>query len=312
LDAKTGKVRWKRSFWATGRTMCHPLTSMAAPTPASDGKRIFAFFASNDLFCLDLQGNVLWMRGLGLEFPYAIDDRGLASSPVVVSGSVVVQIECQGESFAAALDAESGATRWRLDLSKTTNWASPLIVRWNEADHVLIQSAERLLLLEPERGEIRWEHAARGSLIPSPTIAQGRVFLPAAGLTVIGLPDADGKAEVVWEDSRLGPQSASPIVGLGKVFVVRSPNILVCGDAESGEVLWRERLKGERFWATPVLVGNHLCLPNSDGVVFVVDVSGEKPRVISEYDFGEEMLGSPAADGNALYFRSVGAVWKVE
>src|SRR5678815_997269 len=49
FNAADGKKRWERQFWATGRTMCHEKTSVAAPTPASDGKRIFAIFSSNDL-----------------------------------------------------------------------------------------------------------------------------------------------------------------------------------------------------------------------------------------------------------------------
>ena len=54
-DVKTGVRRWRRSFQATGRTQCHSKMANATPTPASDGKRIFAFFSSNDLVCLDLR-----------------------------------------------------------------------------------------------------------------------------------------------------------------------------------------------------------------------------------------------------------------
>ena len=56
IDAKTGKIDWERQFWATGRTICHPTSSVAANTPSSDGKRIFAFFSSNDLACLRPRG----------------------------------------------------------------------------------------------------------------------------------------------------------------------------------------------------------------------------------------------------------------
>src|SRR5262245_2643201 len=55
-DADNGKELWHRQFWATGRCYHHPTSSNAAPTPASDGERIFAFYSSNDLVCLDLDG----------------------------------------------------------------------------------------------------------------------------------------------------------------------------------------------------------------------------------------------------------------
>ena len=43
-----GSELWRRSFWATGRTMCHKKTCVAAPTPTSDGKNIYALWSSND------------------------------------------------------------------------------------------------------------------------------------------------------------------------------------------------------------------------------------------------------------------------
>ena len=68
VDARTGRQLWRRDFWATGRTYTHPSSSVAAPTPASDGKRVVAFFSSNDLVCLDLEGNLL--RRLTSELGY--------------------------------------------------------------------------------------------------------------------------------------------------------------------------------------------------------------------------------------------------
>ncbi|HUR46624.1 MAG TPA: PQQ-binding-like beta-propeller repeat protein, partial [Candidatus Saccharimonadales bacterium] len=55
LNARDGSRLWERQFWATGRTMCHDKTSVAAPTPASDGKSVVAIFSSSDVACLDLE-----------------------------------------------------------------------------------------------------------------------------------------------------------------------------------------------------------------------------------------------------------------
>jgi outer membrane protein assembly factor BamB len=90
FDAKSGKSLWRRQFWATGRTYSHPDSANAAPTPASDGKRIYAFYSSNDMVCLDLDGNLQWFRGLAFDYPKAGNDVGMASSPVVVDDTVVV------------------------------------------------------------------------------------------------------------------------------------------------------------------------------------------------------------------------------
>ena len=43
-DAKTGKKDWEKTFKATGRTICHNKTCVAAPTMVSDGKVVVAQF----------------------------------------------------------------------------------------------------------------------------------------------------------------------------------------------------------------------------------------------------------------------------
>ena len=129
VNLQSGKLEWEQTFRATGRPFCHPTSANAAPSPASDGQRIFAFFSSNDLACLSLSGELLWYRGLGYDYPKAGNDVGMASSPVVVDGTVIVKVEAQGDSFAAAIDAETGKNLWRIERPQMSNWASPLVIR---------------------------------------------------------------------------------------------------------------------------------------------------------------------------------------
>ena len=67
FDAASGTRLWHRRLWATGRTNCHSSSANAAPTPASDGQRVFAFYSSNDLAAFSLEGDVLWSRALTLD-----------------------------------------------------------------------------------------------------------------------------------------------------------------------------------------------------------------------------------------------------
>ena len=129
FDAVTGEKRFERQFWATGRTLHHPMTAVATNTPTSDGQFVYAFYASNDLVCLDLDGNLQWFRGLTHDYPAAANDAGMSSSPVVSGDFVIVQIECQGESFAAGLDKRTGEDRWRIQRDR----AAQLVVAGGDA-----------------------------------------------------------------------------------------------------------------------------------------------------------------------------------
>ncbi len=310
-DAKTGKPQWQREFWATGRTLCHPTSANAAPTPCSDGKRIFAFYSSNDLVALDLEGNVLWVRGLTYDFPTAANDVGMASSPVVSGETVIVQVENEGDSFAAGINAQTGETRWQLPRPKSANWTSPVV--WRGAnqgqDLVLLQSGDRLTAHDPLTGAQVWEYLAGCAGIASPLALDDTVYVPAGGMTALKFPEID-KPEVAWQEAKLGAGSASALLHDGKLYVLNSAGAITCGNAADGAVLWRGRLKGS-FWATPVLGGQYLYCINQEGLAQVADLANEG-KVVAENTFGEPVLGTPAIADNALYVRTDGHLWKIE
>ena len=311
-DAANGALLWERQFWATGRTLCHPTSSVAAPTPASDGESIFAFYSSNDLVCLDLEGNLKWFRGLSYDSPTAANDVGMAASPLVVGQTVVVQVENKGDSFAAGLDTATGETRWRLAREQAMNWTSPAVLRGKTPadDAVLLQSPGVLSAVRPETGDLLWSYATGCSIIPSLTTDQGLVYLPAAGLTALKPSDRPGShVEVAWSDAKLGPASSSPVVYDGKVYVINGAPALTCAEAATGKVLWRLRLSG-KFWATPVLAGDHLYCVSEQGLAQVVKL-GDEGQIAAENDFGEPVLGTPAVADGAIYFRSDSHLFKI-
>src|SRR5262245_50239628 len=79
FDTQSGRKRWERQFRATGSTMAHPKSAVAAPTPVIDGGTVYALFSSGDLAALDLDGNLLWLRALQLDYPAVHNQLGLAA-----------------------------------------------------------------------------------------------------------------------------------------------------------------------------------------------------------------------------------------
>lgn len=311
FDAATGKQAWHRQFWATGRTFCHPTSSVAAPTPASDGERIFAFYSSNDLACLDLEGNLLWFRGLTHDYPNAANDVGMAASPVVVNGAVIVQVENEADSFAAGLDARTGENLWRLDRDQRMNWTSPAVFRkGGEGDLVLLQSPTRITAHEPRTGNVAWTYEAECHPISSPVVVGDTVYVPSGGLLALKCPDPSAAPAFVWQQNKLPAGSASPVIHDGNVYVVSSAGVLSCGSAGTGNPLWQLRLEGQ-FWATPIVSGNRLVAVSQDGLAQVVDLSGKQGKVVGKHPFAEPVLATPAAADGALYFRSDGHLWKI-
>ena len=311
FNAADGKQRWERQFWATGRTMCHDVTSVAAPSPASDGERIFAIFSSNDLVCLDLEGNLVWLRGLTLDYPNASNSLGMSSSLAVADGVVVAMLENDSESFTAGLDAKTGLNRWKLDRPKMANWTSPSLLRSpGGATQVLLQSGKGVTAVEASTGRIAWQYNDGASTIPSGTVSDGVLYVPSHGITALQ-PSPDGSSpKQLWRSGQLRPATSSPLVLNRRVFTLNDAGVLSCGDVADGNRLWQLRLKG-KFSATPVAAGVFLYCVNDQGLLQVVDTAQPEGAVTSELDLGKTVLSTPSISNGAVYVRSDGKLWKL-
>lgn len=306
----TGKELWHRQFWATGRTMTHDKMCVATPTPASDGERIFAFYSSNDVACLDLDGNLLWYRGLTYDYPNASNSLGMSSSPVVAGGVVVVQVESDAEAFAMGLEAKTGKTLWKIDRPRRANWTSPCVLKPADGkpELVLLQSSAGLSAVNPLTGEEFWNFTKGASTIPSSTVSGETVYVPSNGITV--LKPGEKAFEVAWNEGKLSPSTPSPLVYQGQVFTINRASVLASADVSTGELLWQLRTTGP-YSATPVAAGGHLYLTNEKGLLQVVKPGASSGEIVSSYDFGETLLASPAIANGALYLRSDGHLWKI-
>ncbi len=311
FDAATGKLRWERQLWATGHTVCNSFGGVAIPTPTSDGKRVYAFYSSNDLACFDLDGNLQWLRGLAFERPLTRNDVGMGASPLIVGDTVVVQMEDQGASWAAGIDATTGETRWTVDREREASWTTPTVLRGSkpQGDLVLLQSKSRLTAHDPRTGRQVFNFDAPCSTLSSNVALGDRIYLPAAGLTALRYDRAAGTLEQLWQERRLQPENSSPVICGNRIYVTKAAGVLVCGDTSSGKILWQLRLRGP-IWSTPALAGDLLYVVNHEGLVQVIRV-GEKATLVGTGQIDKGILASPAVADGAVYFRSNQKLWKI-
>ncbi len=307
----SGELLWERTFTATGRTLTHRSIGVAAPSPASDGERIFAFYSSNDMACLDLEGNLLWYRGIGHDFPNASNSLGMSSSPVVIGDTVVTMVESDAEAFTVGLDAATGKPKWRIERPRKANWSSPgVLPRENATPLALIGGSKGLTAVDPTDGTVVWNLETGGSTIPSATAADGIVYAPIGGVTALK-PTATGTEEL-WKNGSLGPRTCSPVVSEGVVYSVSGNGVLMAGDAKTGELIWRARLAGKSGCSgTPIVAGKHAYLVDNDGLVQVVELGADEGTVTGKLALEAKIQASPAAAGGALYVRSDEKLWKI-
>lgn len=304
VDLETGERRWQQSFRATGRPYCHPTSANASPTPVSDGKRIVILYSSNDLICLDRDGQLLWYRGLAFDYPKLGNDIGLASSPVIADGVVIVQIESQGEPMAAGVEMATGRNLWKIDRPDESNWSTPAVIRRNDNTvEVVLTSRDDTVGLDPITGQTKWTLDQPGSAIASATPAGNRLLIPASDLVALALDNDEAAPREQWRASQASPQNASAVVGNGRVYSLKG-SVLLASDLETGDLIWKKRLGGlGKTWATPTLAGDRLYVFDQSGAGVLVHDQGDEAEVIGEVELPDGVYGSPAVVEGSLIVR---------
>lgn len=313
-----GSKLWERQLRATGRTMSHPKTAVAAPTPCSDGKRVFAIWSSNDLAAFDLEGNLLWVRGLTVDYANASNSLGMASSPIVINDTVIVMIENDSESYSLGIDAATGRNSWKLERPKAANWTSP--IAWRADAHTepvaILQSSKGLLAVDPRSGSKLWEYTGGASTMSSSVVAGGVVFAVSNGITALGPKANNDTPDQVWNSRQINPATISPLVLGDKIFSINGAGIITAADTAAGGVKWKLRLTGP-FSGSPIGAGSHLVAVNEPGLVQIVDVTGAEGVSVGQLQLPlnqankELILCTPALGPEHIFIRSDTNLWRL-
>jgi outer membrane protein assembly factor BamB len=125
LGRASGNVLWRRAVRAPKREAQNPLNHRAAPTVATDGKNVFAFFADFGLVAYDFDGKPRWELPLG---PFN-SQHGLVASPVYADGRVVLVCDQDTDAYVIAVNSETGKVVWKTPRDVINGYATPIIYR---------------------------------------------------------------------------------------------------------------------------------------------------------------------------------------
>lgn len=318
FSAKDGSKVWERHLRATGRTMSHGKTCVAAPTPCSDGKRVVALWSSNDLAAFDLEGNLLWVRGLTVDYANASNSLGMSSSPIILGETVVTVIENDSESYTLGIDVTTGRNLWKLERPKAANWSSPIVWQPDPSSPpvAVLQCKDGLMGVDPATGSRLWEYKDGASTMSSSVAANGVIYAASKGITAIQPAKTGGDPAQIWRSEQMNAATGSPVVMGDKVYIINSAGVLAVADAKTGERGWKLRLKGP-FSGSPVGAGNLLAAVGEKGLLQIVDVTAPEGAVVGSLDFKDELaekeliLCTPSLSGGKIFVRSDRKLWKV-
>src|SRR5262245_20169975 len=123
LDRKTGKIVWRREAVPARHMPIYKANDAASPTPATDGKNVFVFFAELGLISYGPDGKDRWQIPLG---PFN-SFYGMAGSPVVTGNTLVMVCDHREGSFILAVDARNGKVLWKTNRTNFEGYSTPAI-----------------------------------------------------------------------------------------------------------------------------------------------------------------------------------------
>jgi outer membrane protein assembly factor BamB len=300
LNADSGELNWEVEIPApsdNGELMVAD-SGYAAPTPCSDGKRIFANAVIGTVIATDLQGNMLWTRDLGTP----TINYGYSSSLVHHNGKVFVQWDTDFGCKVLALDAENGETVWETERDVMASWASPIVTDTEPPVLVLIADPH-LAGYNPETGEQLWKYEEIfGEVGPSPSYGAGIVVGCQDGSSLLAVDPVSGEQKWLNEDLDL-PDTSSPLVTTtGRVYVPVTWGLLSCVDATSGEKLWEHEYDNS-IWSSPIQVGELIYLCDRGGFLHVFKDSAEGYQEVASTSIDRDIVATPAIVDQRLYIR---------
>jgi outer membrane protein assembly factor BamB len=305
-----------RSLWtfelpaSDARPAVHDKHNLSSASPVTDGTHVYAVFGTGQMVAVDMNGKRVWQRDLAAEYGAWQINWGHGSSPIVYRDTVILPCFHEPASYLIALDARTGATRWKVDRgSKVVSYSTPLVVRAQTGDELVLNTSEALEAYDPASGKVLWRLTEPSRFaIPMPVHHDGVLYAsrgyrsgPYAAIRVGGRGDI-ASSHVVWKVPTGAPYISSLVYHEGLLYMAADVGVVTCIDAKTGERVWQERLEGV-FTASPVAAAGKIYLVSESGETIVLR-PGRKADVIARNTLNGRLLASPAISNGRLFLRT--------
>jgi outer membrane protein assembly factor BamB len=301
----------------------HEVQNLATPSAATDGEVVAAHFGNGDLAAYDFQGRQLWRRNLQQDYGDYTIWWGHANSPVLYQDlviSICLQDSCQdlpgkpSPSYVVAHDKHTGEVRWfrprptNAPAESCDAYTTPLV--WQRAGHpeLVVMGGQILDAYDPASGQRTWwlPGLVGNRVITGPVAAEETIYatqgMRQALLAVQpGGPGQRTRSDVLWKYDQGTPDSPTPVVWGDLLFFVTDNGVVRCLDRHTGQLKWKQRLKGD-YRASPLAAEGRIYFLNMKGLTTVVSASSRFDR-LAENHLDDVTIASPVVSDRKIIIR---------
>jgi outer membrane protein assembly factor BamB len=302
-DLNSGNLIWEHEVTGIARgsnVKIKPTddTGFAAPTVATDGKNVYAIFATGDLACVDLQGNRKWAKNMGIPDNH----YGHSSSLLLWKNKLFIQFDTNEAGKILALDATTGDLAWETPRTSKISWASPVLANVGNQYQLVLASSPEVAAYNPQTGKELWKlNCLSGEVGPSPGYSNGVIYAANEYAKLIAIKPGN-PPETLWESNDYLPEVASPVAINNLLYIATSYGVVACFDATSGELKW-EYEADQGFYASPIIADGKIYFLDMDGKMHIFKTDGTS-KVVSAPELGERAVSTPAFANGKILLRS--------
>jgi outer membrane protein assembly factor BamB len=271
LSEQTGEVLWTHHWEVDYAGMDYAYGPRATPTV--DGDRVYTLGAQGMLHCLDAKtGKVIWKKDYVKDYRTEPPVWGMVGAPLVDGKRLICLVGGTPDAKVMAFNKHTGEEMWRtLRSDSEPGYNPPFLIENGRTRQVIIWHPKAVTSLDPETGEIYWEHPfkVRSGLTVATPVLSGRQLLVSSfynGSRLLRLdPDRPG-AELIWKgnsDSEITSDGlhaliTTPVIHGNYIYGICSYGQFRCLDARTGKRVWEtlEVTREKARWACGFIVQN--------------------------------------------------------
>ena len=297
------ELRSGRPLWSHKDAAVHdsPLGGIGPRgVPAIDSGQVFAVGATGILNALDLRtGRRLWTRNILEDNDAAEPEWGVAISPLVHAGRVIVSVGGKPGKALAAYDRNTGEPVWAAGNGGLA-YSSPALMNLSGRDQIVMLNSGTVAGHDPLTGAELWTHevpsgqprAAQPLLISSNRVLFSIGY--GVGSRVFELSSEGGAGlapKLVWATPRLKSKFANMILHEGSIYGL-DDGVFVCIDPQTGERRWKDGRFGH---GQLILAGKHLLVQTEGGEVLIVEPNPERLIEVARFQALDGKTWNPPA-----------------
>jgi len=338
-----GNELWRQKCTTGNKDARSGEGNSAAPSPASDGQHVWAFFGNGILTCHDRDGKPVWAFDVQDRYGKIDIQFGMTSTPVLDGDFLYLQLihGSMGTDYTVGkvvkLEKKTGKEVWAVDRKAEPkaeckhSYASAMLFDDGKTRSLVTHGADCTVGIGLEDGRELWRIGGLngpsrfnanydGTLrfVASPGFSKQALIIPSAkkGPVVAVKPPSELKGDItksttdiLWTYERT-PDVCCPLIVGDRVYLNMDARV-ACLEVLTGKVVYEGRIHSAAYRGSPVHAGGHIYCVARDGTVTVIRAGTDQLEVVAENTLGEPLAASPAIADGTLYLRTYDALYAI-